>query len=353
MTAPSGTTTYSYDGENRLIGANPGGSYRYDAAGNLTGINGTTLSYNAANELTSAGSTTYGFDANGNETGNSAGLSLGYNDANQTTSIDGTSQSYLGQGQTQRVSSGSTTYQDNLTSDGPSAGTGPGVPSGPLPDASISPLGLPIPVNLTQPGTDFPPLAGPFGASASISSMTTSAGTTAFTRLPDGTLIDERVPSGGSTSPYYYLTDGNGSVLALTDSSGAVQDSYSYDAFGNVTSSSGSVPNPFRFDGGVWDAASGLLKFGTRYYDPSVGRWTQEDPLAGSMQDPQSLDRYGFVGGDPVNFVDLSGSGLCANLGASFGVLGVVAGLSGAEPVATAAGIIAAGSDIAALAGLC
>lgn len=47
--------------------------------------------------------------------------------------------------------------------------------------------------------------------------------------------------------------------------------------------------------------------FGTRYYDPSVGRWTQQDAAAGSIGDPSSVNRYAYVGGDPVNFADPDG----------------------------------------------
>jgi len=56
------------------------------------------------------------------------------------------------------------------------------------------------------------------------------SGTTSFTTTPDGQVISERIPngSGGSTS-YYYLHDGLGSVVGLTDSSGNVVNRYSYD----------------------------------------------------------------------------------------------------------------------------
>jgi YD repeat-containing protein len=86
-------------------------------------INGSqsSLSYNAANELTAAGSTTYSFDGNGNETGDSAGLSLAYNAQDQATSATppggtATSYSYTDAGQTQRVSAGSTAFQYDVTS---------------------------------------------------------------------------------------------------------------------------------------------------------------------------------------------------------------------------------------------
>jgi hypothetical protein len=50
-----------------------------------------------------------------------------------------------------------------------------------------------------------------------------------------------------------------------------------------------------------------LYTFGTRYYDPSLGRWTQQDPVGGSLGDLNSANRYVYAGDDPVNLVDPSG----------------------------------------------
>ncbi len=58
---------------------------------------------------------------------------------------------------------------------------------------------------------------------------------------------------------------------------------------------------------GVTKTRQGHPLFGTRYYDPSVGRWTQQDPVAGSIADPGSVNRYAYVRCDPVNFTDPDG----------------------------------------------
>ncbi|CCF85548.1 RHS repeat-associated core domain-containing protein [Nitrolancea hollandica] len=109
--------------------------------------------------------------------------------------------------------------------------------------------------------------------------------------------MSERTLSG----TYYYLFDGPGSSVALTDSTGAVTNIYAYDPYGTVTSSSGSVTNPYRFGGayGAYTDSSGLLKIGQRYYDSSLGRWIQQD-LPGSpamleapFPDPGSV--YGYT----------------------------------------------------------
>lgn len=69
--------------------------------------------------------------------------------------------------------------------------------------------------------------------------------------------------------------------------------------------------NPWKFAGGYLDSnaslGSNLYKFGTRYYDPSIGRWTQQDPVGGSLGDLNAANRYTYANDDPVNVVDPSG----------------------------------------------
>ncbi len=164
------------------------------------------------------------YDANGNQTGNSAGQALTYNAKDQTTSIKpagGTaiSMAYADANQTERVSAGSTTFKSTL-------------------------LGL--------------------------QGETTGTASTYYTRDEAGRLVSQRTPNG----THYYLFDVLGSVVALTDSSGGVVASYSYEPYGRTTAS-GTVSNAWRFAAGYFDASTGLYKFGTRYYDPGLARWTQ------------------------------------------------------------------------------
>jgi RHS repeat-associated protein len=71
--------------------------------------------------------------------------------------------------------------------------------------------------------------------------------------------------------------------------------------------SSGTAPNSFGFDGG-YNAQGGLVLFGTRYYDPAIGMWTQPDPKAQSLAtDPTQSDGYSYTGDDPINNVDPTG----------------------------------------------
>jgi RHS repeat-associated protein len=95
-------------------------------------------------------------------------------------------------------------------------------------------------------------------------------------------LIDERTPDG----TYYYLFDSLGSIVGLTDSSGNLvgNETYQYDPYGNLTkqpSSTALQQNHWRYAGGYFDSNTGFYKFGIRSYSPTLGRWTQRDPVGG------------------------------------------------------------------------
>jgi len=86
---------------------------------------------------------------------------------------------------------------------------------------------------------------------------------------------------------------------------GAIVNKYSYDAFGKVLSQTETITNPFKYVGamGVMDEGNGLFYMRARYYDPSTGRFISKDPIGWAG----GLNLYGYVGGNPVNFVDPSG----------------------------------------------
>ena len=278
------TVSYSYDTLNRLTGAttkNSAGttvdtrSWAYDQASNRTSqtINGTTTSYtyNAANQLTGSGGVTYTYDGNGNQIGTSAGQAISYNPKNQSTSIKragGTAvaMTYAGLDQTERTAAGGDTYANGLLGVGRQTGTA----------------------------------------------------TTYFIRDPYGNLVAQR----SGTTSYYYLFDGLGSIVALTDPAGNIVRRYTYDPYGNITTTTGTVDTPWRYAGGYHDTTTGLTKFGTRYYDPTLGRWTQMDPLPGTMTQARTLNRYTYVGGDPVNYTDPTG---LASIGDAFDAVGKLA----------------------------
>jgi RHS repeat-associated protein len=104
---------------------------------------------------------------------------------------------------------------------------------------------------------------------------------------------------------YYILTDQLGSPRVITDDSGVVLREIEYDSFGNIVNDSNSEHAlPFGFAGGLVDQHTGLVRFGFRDYDPETGRWTARDPIGFAGGD---TNLYGYVLGDPVNFIDTSG----------------------------------------------
>ena len=104
---------------------------------------------------------------------------------------------------------------------------------------------------------------------------------------------------------YYLLYDPVGSLRGVTDTAGTMIKRIDYDSFGNiVVDSNSSLSVPFGFAGGLHDRATGLVRFGARDYDPAIGRWTAKDPIDFAGGD---ANLYGYVGGDPVNWVDPGG----------------------------------------------
>ena len=101
----------------------------------------------------------------------------------------------------------------------------------------------------------------------------------------------------------YYHSDGLGSVVALTDEQGTLTGSLIFDAWGNRigSASNGEMPN-FGYTGREPDA-TGLVYYRARYYDPSIGRFAQRDPI-GLRGGP---NQYAYVANDPVNLIDSSG----------------------------------------------
>ncbi|HEX8207227.1 MAG TPA: RHS repeat-associated core domain-containing protein [Solirubrobacteraceae bacterium] len=268
-------TTYTYDSLNRLDVAeekDSGGTllskwdYGYDKAGNRTSqtVNNTsttTYAYNAANQLTSltppgGSAQTFTYDNVGNELTNGNGRTLEYNVRDQTTGITPTSGgiktilSYSGASQDDVTLEGSTTVQNNVLGVGIAGGTTP----------------------------------------------------TYYTRDEKGSLLGQR----SGTTRQYAVQDRLGSVIGLTNASGTLSKSYRYDPYGNTTSTGGGgAESRFRYAQG-WLSDGGLYHFGARYYDPSVGRWTQRDPLD-QTGDLAEGNLYAYVGDDPVNATDPEG----------------------------------------------
>ena len=88
------------------------------------------------------------------------------------------------------------------------------------------------------------------------------------------------VPEYMTTPTFRFVHDHLGSPrLVVNTTSGAVVQRMDYDSFGNVRADTDPGWQPFGFAGGLYDRDTELVRFGARDYDPSVGRWTNKDPI--------------------------------------------------------------------------
>ncbi len=108
-------------------------------------------------------------------------------------------------------------------------------------------------------------------------------------------------PAGGVA--HFCAYDGNGNVMALVDgATGNSSAEYEYGAFGETIRMTGTLAtaNPFRLSTKYCDDETDFYYYGYRYYNPSTGRWPSRDPIG----ERGGGNLYGFVGNDPVNFID-------------------------------------------------
>jgi RHS repeat-associated protein len=106
---------------------------------------------------------------------------------------------------------------------------------------------------------------------------------------------------------YRLITDHLGSVrLVVNVADGTVVQRLDYDAFGRVLNDTSPGFQPFGFAGGLYDADTGLVRFGVRDYDAYAGRWTAKDPISFKGG---SANLYVYASNDPLNRIDPTGLG--------------------------------------------
>jgi RHS repeat-associated protein len=129
-------------------------------------------------------------------------------------------------------------------------------------------------------------------------------------RAAGGHILAQDRYSGGDNGQQLWLTqDGLGSTVALAQDNGQTAKNYRYDPYGvaDEREFDSATHIDFLFTGQEHDASTELYHFYARDYDPETGTWLTRDPYRGTPNDPQSLHRYGYVKGNPVNLRDAYG----------------------------------------------
>lgn len=138
-----------------------------------------------------------------------------------------------------------------------------------------------------------------------------------------------------------YLYDGIGNPTALANSAQTLAYNMRLDLYGAVTrldsggNNYGWLDNPYVFHGGVQDRATGNIKFGQRFYNPTTGAWTQQDQINAPL-DPHNANRYVYAGDNPINYTDCTGQVTLACVGTLFGLASATAGVASAIVAAPA-----------------
>ncbi len=261
---------YAYDENNRLT-KGAGTAYEYDAANDPTKLGANTYTYDGANELESGGGFKYAYNESGQRTKatpSGAAATYGYNRAGNLTSVERPVEGKIPQ------------IKDTYAYDG----------NGLRASQTIS-------ATTTFLAWD-PVETVPLLLSDGTNSYIYGAGD-----LP----IEQINTSQGKV--LYLHHDQQGSTRVLTGSTGAIEGSMTYDAYGNTTATKGASTTPLGYGGQYTSRDTGLIYLRARVYDPQTAQFLSVDPIVNLTQEP-----YGYTHDSPLNRADPTGLDSCESL---------------------------------------
>jgi RHS repeat-associated protein len=260
-------TEDTYDTNNRLTKAGTT-TYEYDAANNATKIASNTKTYDKADELEKgtekSASATYTYDETGDRTKTTPSpgpaTTYGYDQAGNLTSVT-------------RPEEGKTpAIKDTYTYDGDGTRASQTIGAATT-YMDWSPTGR-LPLLLNDATNNY--IYGPGG------------------------LPIEQINTEGKALFVHH--DQQGSTRMLTGTTGTIEATMTYDAYGNPTASTGTATTPLGYDGQYTSADTGLIYLRARVYDPTTAQFLTVDPLALVSGAP-----YQYAGENPLNFNDPTG----------------------------------------------
>lgn len=285
-TTGSTEDVYSYDAISQLTGsiqASTNGtitsSWNYDSAGNRSSLTSTNVSTNGTNALV----TSYSVNAI-NQYSAVGNTSLSYNSRGDLAGIGNWSYSYDAFGNLSKATQGSN-VSVLYARDG---------------------LGHRA-LKASSATTDIL-----FNLGSAVLEDFNSSGNAATSYIYEPGIDQPLAEVMADGSVRYLHQDVLGSVVMVSDSSGAPYQSYSYDAWGEVSARDGAgnvlaasaIASPFLFTGREYDSSTGLYDYRARTYSPELGRFLQMDPIKFDGGDP-NIFRY--CGNNPLNWIDPSG----------------------------------------------
>lgn len=122
----------------------------------------------------------------------------------------------------------------------------------------------------------------------------------AIARYTNGHAMDQTFAELRTGVTSYIEQDGIGSVTSLSNPTAALGNTYTYDSFGSLTASSGSLTNSLRYTAREFDPETWIYEYRARYFDPRIGRFISEDPL--NFEGGNNFYRY--VMNEPLDMTD-------------------------------------------------